>query len=216
MKKGFFLILEGVEGSGKSTVSSWLQEELQKLGYSVFLTREPGGKNSMVAEKIRSIILDKENNVLPLTEAYLFAASRAQHVEEVILPHLNNNEIVICDRFVYSSYAYQGGGRGLGIETIQKLNSWAIEKVTPDLVLLFDLDPKIGLQRKYQARQDLDRLDNEDLAFHLKVRNAYLELAKQYPQLIKIIDVNKPLEQVKQTVLQLVMQTIKEKHYEQH
>jgi len=213
MKKGFFLVLEGCEGTGKSTVGSWLQEQLQKAGYPVFFTREPGGKTSPVAEKIRSIILGKENNVLPLTEAYLFAASRAQHVEEVILPHLNNNEIVICDRFVYSSYAYQGGGRGLGVENIQKLNSWAIEKITPDLVLLFDLDPKIGLQRKYQARQDFDRLDNENLAFHLKVRQTYLQLAKQFSQLIKIIDVNKSLETVKQMVWETVTQKLKETRY---
>jgi dTMP kinase len=213
MTKGFFLIFEGEEGTGKSTVARWLKEELKKENCTVYLTREPGGNGSPVAETIRNIILDKSNNVLPLTEAYLFAASRAQHVEEIILPHLENNEIVICDRFVYSSYAYQGGGRNLGIDRIKTINSFAIEKVKPDLVLLFDLDPKIGLQRKRQNRQDFDRLDNEDLEFHYRVRNAYLKLAQEEPELIKIIDVNKPLEEVKQEVLVVVKNKLKEVSY---
>lgn len=213
MNQGFFLVLEGCEGTGKSTVGHWLEQELKEKGYPVFFTREPGGKGSQVAEKIRTIILDKENNVLPLTEAYLFAASRAQHVNEIIIPHLKNHEIVICDRFVYSSYAYQGGGRNLGFETIKSINSFAVQNVQPDLVLLFDLDPEIGLERKYSNRQDLDRLDNENLDFHLRVRQTYLTLAQEQPDLIKIIDVNKPLEQVKQDVFNEVMNRIKEVDY---
>jgi len=216
MNKGFFIVLEGGEGSGKSTVARWLKEKLEKEGYTVYLTREPGGNGSPVAEKIRNIILDKENNVLPLTEAYLFAASRAQHVNEIIIPHLNNHEIVICDRFVYSSYAYQGGGRNLGLEKIKIINSFAIENAIPNLILLFDLDPELGLQRKYQNRQDLDRLDNENLAFHLKVRQTYLQLAKQFPQLIEIINVNKPLEEVKQAVFKVVTQKLKEVSYDKN
>ncbi|MGC8651531.1 MAG: dTMP kinase [Minisyncoccia bacterium] len=212
--KGFLLVLEGCEGTGKSTVGHWLEEELKGQGYSVFFTREPGGNNSKVAEKLRNIILDKENNVLPLTEAYLFAASRAQHIEEVIIPHLNNNEIVICDRFVYSSYAYQGGGRNLGLETIKTINSFAIENVKPNLVLLFDLDPRTGLQRKYENRQDFDRLDNEDLEFHKRVRKTYLELAKEEPNLIKLINASKPLEEVEREVLEVVKNKLQEVHYE--
>jgi len=214
MNQGFFLVLEGCEGTGKSTVGHFLEEELKKQGYPVFFTREPGGKGSQVAEKIRTIILDKENNVLPLTEAYLFAASRAQHVNEIIVPHLNNHEIVICDRFVYSSYAYQGGGRNLGLEKIKIINSFAIENIKPDLILLFDLDPKLGLQRKYQNRQDFDRLDNENLEFHLKVRQTYLTLAQEEPDLIKIIDVNKSLEEVKQTTLLIVNKKLEEINYD--
>jgi len=216
MNKGFFIVLEGGEGTGKSTVAHFLEEELKKEGYLTFFTREPGGNGSLVAEKIRSIILDKSNNVLPLTEAYLFAASRAQHVLEIILPHLKNNEIVICDRFVYSSYAYQGGGRNLGIDRIKTINSFAIEKVKPDLVLLFDLDPKIGLQRKRQNRQDFDRLDNENLEFHYRVRNAYLKLAEEEPKLIKIIDVNKPLKEIKKEVLLVVKNKLKETNYDKN
>ncbi|MGB9763225.1 MAG: dTMP kinase [Minisyncoccia bacterium] len=211
--KGFLLVLEGCEGTGKSTVGHWLEEKLKSQGYSVFFTREPGGNNSKVAEKIRNIILDKENNVLPLTEAYLFAASRAQHTEEVIIPHLNNNEIVICDRFVYSSYAYQGKGRNLGIDRIKLINSFITDKIKPDLVLLFDLDPEIGLQRKHQSRQDFDRLDNEDLEFHKRVREAYLELAREEPNLIKLINASKSLEEVEREVLEIVKNKLQEVYY---
>jgi len=213
MNKGFFLVLEGGEGTGKSTVAKWLKVELEKKGYSTYLTREPGGNGSSVAEQIRGIILDKKNNVLPLAEAYLFAASRAQHVEEVILPHLNNSEIVICDRFVYSSYAYQGGGRGLGSKTIKTINKFAIQECSPDLVLFFDLDPTLGLQRKRQACQKFDRLDDETLKFHAKVRKTYLKLTKENSQLFRSIDVNQPIEKVQTDTWKELMDKIKEVNY---
>jgi len=216
MKKGFFLVLEGGEGSGKSTVTKWLKAKLEEKGYSVYLTREPGGNGSPVAEKIRSIILDKENNVLPLTEAYLFAASRVQHVQEVILPYLEQGKVVICDRFVYSSYAYQGGGRDLGMETIRMINSFAIQDCQPDLVLLFDLDPQIGLQRKRQGRQDFDRLDNETLKFHTRVRKTYLKLARENPQLFRVIDVDQPIEKVQTDAWKELINKIKEINYDKH
>jgi len=213
MTKGFFLIFEGGEGTGKSTVAKWLKTKLEEQGYKVYLTREPGGNGSPVAEKIRNIILDKENNVLPLTEAYLFAASRAQHVQEVIKPHLDKGEFVICDRFVYSSYAYQGGGRELGEEKIKMINSFAIQNCQPDLVLLFDLDPQIGLQRKRQGRQDFDRLDNETLEFHTRVRKTYLKLAQENPQLFRVIDVNQPIETVQNDTWKELINKIKEVNY---
>ncbi len=207
MTQGFFLVLEGGEGTGKSTVGRWLEQQLKERGYSVFFTREPGGNGSMVAEKIREIILNKNNNVLPLTEAYLFAASRAQHVEEIILPHLSNGDIVICDRFVYSSYAYQGGARQLG-DKVKIINSFAIEKVKSNLVLLFDLDPAVGLKRKYEGRQEFDRLDNETLQFHEKVRKTYLTLAAENPDLIKVIDVSKPIEEVEREAWQYLSKNL--------
>jgi len=213
MQKGFFLVLEGCEGSGKTTVGQWLLEQLAASGEKVFSTREPGGKGSLVAEKIRTIILDTQNNVLPITEAYLFAAARAQHVEEVIKPHLAKNEIVICDRFVYSSYAYQGGGRQLGLETIKRLNALAVGDLKPDLVLLFDLDPALGLERKRSHRQDFDRLDQEDLLFHQRVRNAYLELAQENSTLFKIIDAQKPLIEVESRALNYLKDKLKEVNY---
>lgn len=204
MKRGIFIVLEGGEGTGKSTIGKWLKQKLEKQGKKVFLTREPGGNGSPVAEKIRKIILDKDSNVLPLTEAYLFAASRAQHVREVIIPHLLNDEIVLCDRFVYSSYAYQGSGRKLGIENIKNINALAVDDCLPDLVLVFDLEPRLGIQRKQQACQDFNRLDNENLKFHQIVREAYLELARENSDLFKIIEVNKPLEEVEKEVWQQI------------
>jgi dTMP kinase len=216
MNKGFFLVLEGGEGAGKSTIAKWLEAKLKAQGYRVYLTREPGGNGSPVAEKIRSIILDKENNVLPLTEAYLFASSRAQHVEEIILPHLNNGEVVICDRFVYSSYAYQGGGRELGLKTIKTINKFAIQGCSPDLVLLFDLDPSLGLQRKRQSRQDFDRLDNETLKFHTRVRKTYLKLARENPQLFRVIDVDQPIEKVQTYAWKELINKIKEVNYDKN
>ncbi len=204
MKRGIFIVLEGGEGTGKSTIGKWLKQKLEKQGKKVFLTREPGGNGSPVAEKIRKIILDKDSNVLPLTEAYLFAASRAQHVREVIIPHLLNDEIVLCDRFVYSSYAYQGSGRKLGIENIKNINALAVDDCLPDLVLVFDLEPRLGIQRKQQACQDFNRLDNENLKFHQTVREAYLELARENSDLFKIIEVNKPLEEVEKEVWQQI------------
>jgi len=209
MNKGFFLVLEGCEGVGKSTVAKWLKTKLEEQGYNVYLTREPGGNGNPVAEKIRSIILNKENNVLPLTEAYLFAASRAQHVQEVILPHLKKGDMVICDRYVYSSYAYQGGGRDLGLKTIKTINEFAIQGCSPDLILLFDLDPTLGLQRKRQTRQDFDRLDNESLKFHTQVRKTYLKLARENPQLFQIIDANQPLEKVQEETWIILTNKIK-------
>lgn len=208
MKKGGFIVLEGVEGSGKGTLVLYLEQELKAKGIKVFTTREPGGKNCPVAEKIREIILDKNNNVLPLTEAYLFAASRAQHIREVIIPHLNQGEIVISERYVYASYAYQGEGRKLGIENIKKLNALAVDNVWPDLVIYLDLDPKIGFKRKIKAHQSFDRLEKEKLTFYNKVRRTYLNLAKKEPHLIKIIDASRPLEEVKQNVLNLVLQKL--------
>ncbi|MFA5392412.1 MAG: dTMP kinase [Candidatus Paceibacterota bacterium] len=216
MNKGFFLVLEGCEGTGKSTVVKWLKTELEKQGYNVYLTREPGGNGSPVAEKIRSIILDKENNVLPLTEAYLFAASRAQHVQEIILPHLERGEMVICDRFVYSSYAYQGEGRKLGLENVTKINKFATEDCQPNLVLLFDLEPQIGLQRKLQGRQDFDRLDNETLEFHTRVRKTYLKLARENPQLFRVINVKQLIEKVQTDTWKELINKIKEINYDKN
>lgn len=213
MEKGIFIVLEGVEGTGKGTLSLFLKQELEKRGLKVFMTREPGGKNSLVAEKIRELILHKNLNVLPLTEAYLFAASRAQHVQEIIIPHLNNGEIVISERYVFASYAYQGEGRGLGIENIKKLNELAVANVFPDLVIYLDLDPKIGLERKFKARQDLDRMDQEKIDFYNKVRKAYLKLAKENSQLFQVVDASKPLLEVKETTLNLVLEKIKKLIY---
>lgn len=208
MKKGIFIVLEGVEGTGKGVLALWLESELKSRGIPVFITREPGGRDCPIAEKIREIILDPHNNILPLTEAYLFAASRSQHVREVIIPHLSKGEVVISERYVYASYIYQGVGRGLGIENIKAINALAIDNVLPDLVIYLDVDPRIGLERKIKANQNFDRLELEKIDFYEKVRNAYLDFVKKEPNLIKLVDASKPLEEVKKIVLDLVLKKI--------
>ncbi len=207
-QKGIFVVFEGVEGCGKSTVIKWLVEKFQSEGYGIYLTREPGGKGSDLAEKIRQLILSPENNVYPETEAYLFAASRAQHVREVIAPHIEKGEIVLCDRFVHSSLAYQGVGRKLGQDQVNNINQLAIGKYWPDVVVLLDLDPVIGLSRKEEGHMSKDRIDSEVISFHQTIREAYLKMASEDDRFI-IVDASQSLEKVKEDVYRLITEKIK-------
>lgn len=162
-----FISFEGGEGSGKTTIIKQLKIDLEKQGFKVLQTREPGG--SEIAEGIRQIILNIANVKMdPRTEALLYAASRRQHLVEVILPALQNGNIVLCDRFVDSSLAYQGYARGLGINQIYELNRFAIEDLLPGLTIYLDLDPKIGLRRIKDNNRACNRLDLESLEFHKK------------------------------------------------
>lgn len=213
LKKGIFIALEGVEGSGKSTVGHFLAKELKKEGYKVYLTREPGGYGSKVAEKIRQLILDPKNKILPETEALLFAASRAQHSREIIKSQLLKRKIVLCDRFVDSSIAYQGYGRGLSAKKILEINRLAVGDCWPNLVLIFDLPPVIGLKRKKRGREKLNRLDKEKLKFHQKVRKAYLLMAQKEPKKYRLIDASKPLEEVKMKALKIIKDYLKNNKY---
>jgi len=155
--KGYFITLEGPDGSGKSTITKLLTSYLKDAGYDVVTTREPGG--TQISEKIRKIILDNDNTKMSyIAEALLYAASRAQHVHEKILPALKDGSIVICERFVHSSLVYQGIGRGLGIEKIKEINDFAIQGLTPDITLFFDVDPERALDRKTQRNKG-DRLN---------------------------------------------------------
>lgn len=165
-------------------------------GYPIVRTREPGG--TPIAEKIRDIILDKANtNLDPRAEALLYAASRRQHLIEKVWPALKEGNIVICDRFLDSSLAYQGGARGLGFSPVLKINLFATEAFYPDMTLLFDIDPKIGLSRISQtANREVNRLDLEALAFHRKVRRAFLKLAKKYADRYVIIDASRSFDEV--------------------
>jgi len=210
-KKGVFIVLEGVEGTGKSTVCQFLETALKKEGYMVYRTREPGGQGSPVAEKIRALILDPHHKIWPETEALLFAASRAQHVRDVIKPHLLKGEIVLCDRFIDSSIAYQGYGRKLTAQAILEINRLAVGKCWPDLIIIFDLPPAIGLKRKRAARYSFDRLDKEKLAFHERVRKGYKILARQNPKRYRLVDVSKPLSEVESEVLDLIKKFLKRK-----
>ena len=188
-----FITFEGPDGSGKSTIIQKVYDYLIENDYEVIKTREPGG--SPIAEKIRDLILDTENTKMGYrTEALLYAASRAQHVEETILPALNENKIVLCDRFLISSLAYQGVGRDLGIENVRKINEFAINGVFPDFVLFFDVDPITTLKRK-SSLDTADRLEKEGNNFHERVYNGYKEILNSEKN-IEIIDATQSVEDV--------------------
>lgn len=210
MKKGIFITLEGPEGAGKTTIVNLLTQKLETDGYQVLQTREPGGID--IAEQIRNVILDKQNTAMdPRTEALLYAAARRQHLVEKVLPALDKNYIILCDRFVDSSLAYQGYARGLGIDEVFSINSFAIDGKMPKLTLYFDIEPELGLERINQHKgREVNRLDLEDLEFHNKVREGYQELIKRYPKRIYKIDASKPIELVLQEVEQKVREVIEE------
>ena len=193
-----FVTIEGPEGSGKSSVTKEVVKLLEKDGYEVVLTREPGG--TPIAEQIRNVILDKENVKMDgMTEALLYAASRRQHLVEKVWPLSKAGKIIISDRFLDSSLAYQGGARGLGIDKILALNQYATDGYYPELTLLFDLDPRIGLARIAANKgREVNRLDLEKIDFHDSVRNTFLELAKRFSDRYVVLDASKPFDEVVQ------------------
>ena len=191
-----FVTIEGPEGSGKSSVTKEVVKRLEQEGFEVVLTREPGG--TPIAEQIRNVILDKGNTKMDaMTEALLYAASRRQHLVEKIWPLSDAGKIIISDRFLDSSLAYQGGARGLGIDKILELNQYAIDGRYPELTLLFDLDPRIGLARIAANKdREVNRLDLEKIDFHDSVRKTFLELAKRFSDRYVVLDASKPFEEV--------------------
>lgn len=191
-----FVTFEGGEGTGKTTAMKAVNDRLLKEGYSTVTSREPGG--TPIAEEIRNVILDKANTAMdPRTEALLYAASRRQHLVEKIWPALKEGKIVLCDRYLDSSLAYQGGARGLGIDEVLNINLFATEGTYPDLTLFFDLDPKVGLARiAANQGREVNRLDLEKISFHEKVRASFQELAKRYPDRYVTLDASKSLEEV--------------------
>lgn len=196
MTQGKFISIEGPDGSGKSSVIKQLANLLEADGYELVLTREPGG--SPIAEQIRQVILDVNNTAMdPLTEAMLYAAGRRQHLVDTILPGLAAGKLVLSDRFVDSSLAYQGVGRQLPLEDIWSINQLAIDGHLPDITLLLDLPAELGLERIYRAQgqRQFDRLDQENLTFHQEVRQAFLDLAAKEDR-IHLIDANQPIEAV--------------------
>lgn len=195
-KKGYFITSEGPEGAGKTTVMNLLGKRLIDEGYEVVMTREPGG--IMISEKIRDIILNNEHTMMESrTEALLYAAARRQHLVEKVLPALAAGKIVICDRFIDSSLAYQGFARGIGVEEIWAINKFAIGDTMPEKTLLFDIDPAVGLARiNAHKEREKNRLDVENLAFHQKVRAGYLSLVEKYPERIQVIDASQTIENV--------------------
>ncbi|WP_391206113.1 dTMP kinase [Psychrobacillus sp. L4] len=202
--KGYFISSEGPEGAGKTTVMNLLGVKLKNEGFDVVMTREPGG--IMISEKIRNIILDNEHIMMDShTEALLYAAARRQHLVEKVQPALDAGKVVICDRFIDSSLAYQGYARGVGVDEILAINQFAIGKTMPDKTILFDIEPKVGLARiEAHDNREKNRLDVESLAFHQKVREGYLSLVERYSNRIQVIDASRSLEIVLDEVYNVI------------
>ncbi|KXS45828.1 MAG: dTMP kinase [Candidatus Frackibacter sp. T328-2] len=198
--KGLFITLEGPEGAGKSTQIDLLASYLLKKGYQVVKTREPGG--TKVGDRIREVLLDdKLHNLQPKTELMLYSASRVQHVIEVIKPALGEGKVVLCDRFSDATLAYQGCGRQLNMELIKRLNLMSTTGLQPDITFILDIKPEVGLQRARDLAQDNsekgvgDRIEKEKISFHQRVRNGYLDLAKQEDR-FEVIDAHQDVETI--------------------
>jgi dTMP kinase len=205
--KGIFITFEGPDASGKTTQLKLLKEYLQGRGINPLMTREPGG--TPISEKIRSIILDKTNSeMLPMTEALLYAASRSQHVGEVILPALEEGRVVISDRYVDSSISYQGYGRGMG-EVISEINSHATGGLMPDMTILLKTDT--SKRRTRRSAEEEDRMDAQEDAFHKAVMDGYMELAKQYPERIVVIDGEQSIAEIAEKIKSLIDDMMKKR-----
>ena len=205
MKKGIFISIEGPDGSGKSTQIENIRRFFKEKDIEIVFTREPGG--TPIGERIRSIILDKNCSEMDyMTEALLYAAARAQDVAQVIKPALEAGKIVVCDRFVDSSIAYQGYGRNLG-QSVQTINNYAIDGCIPDLTFLMKIDPSIGKKR---IREDVqDRLEAEKVSFHQKVYSGYIELEKKYPDRIFGIDASRSISEIKADIYKKLEEVLK-------
>ncbi len=203
--KGFFISFEGVEGAGKTTVLEKLVGRLTDMNYDVLLTREPGG--IIISEKIRDIILDKDHvEMEKRTEALLYAAARRQHLVQKIIPALEEGKIVLCDRFIDSSLAYQGYAREIGIDNVLKINDFAIEGFMPSLTLYFDIEPEKGLKRISSNKdRERNRLDLETLEFHRKVYEGYQLLLKKFPDRIKKVNADQHVGAVTEDALRFII-----------
>ena len=204
---GLFITIEGPDGAGKTSILNELLPLLKKVAKTkIIQTREPGG--IPIAEEIRAVILDPKNDRMDeRTEALLYAAARRQHLVEKVLPALSEGSIVLCDRFVDSSLAYQGAGRRIGVSESARLNEFATEGTTPDFTLYLDIDSDTGLHRiKENRRGQIDRLDSEGLEFHQRVRHAYLKIAEENPERIYKIDARKSFEEVLQTSYRAIVE----------
>lgn len=201
---GLFISIEGSDGSGKTTVVHHLTKELEKRNIPVISSREPGGIR--ISEKIRDIILDPDNQEMSAaTEALLYAASRSQHIDQKIKPALKEGKVVICDRFVDSSLAYQGHARGLGIDEVYGINLFAIKDAIPDLTIFLNINAETA-KKRVEAREHLDRLELEEDTFHQKVKQGYKIICDKFEDRIVVIDANRPLEEVVQEALDLILE----------
>ncbi|HRZ87474.1 MAG TPA: dTMP kinase [bacterium] len=203
--KGLFITFEGVEGCGKSTQAQLLFDHLRERGYTVFITREPGG--TMVGKKIRELVLHKEyDGITQEAELFLYLADRAQHVSTVIKPHLDDGGIVICDRFADSTLVYQGFGRGIDPVFIKKANLTATQKIVPDMTFIFDIDTATGLKRaaatekEFAPKGSLDRIESAEAKFHDRIRSGFLQLAKKEPRRCRLMNGALPIKDLQRSV----------------
>jgi dTMP kinase len=207
--KGIFITLEGPEGAGKTTVIDMLLNYYQEKELQIIKTREPGG--IPISEKIRNIILDPKHTEMDArTEALLYAAARRQHLVEKVIPALNDGAIVLCDRFIDSSLAYQGYARGIDMDEIWEINQFAIGDTMPELTIYFDLDPRVGLARiNNTSDREINRLDLEKIEFHEKVQEGYYKVIERFPERIIKVDASKPLEQVLEDTVDIINRFLK-------
>ena len=203
MKKGLFITFEGIDGCGKTTQIELLKEELEKKGYTVLLTREPGAKG--LGEKFREILLNYDGEVSSNCESFLFLADRAQHIDTIIKPAINNGTIVLCDRHTDSTVAYQGYGRELNLEQIYQLNKIATNGIVPDITFILDIDIETSLQRIGKGR---DRMENAGREFFERVRNGYIKISKQEPERVKLLNGKSPIEEIQNTISNYVEKLI--------
>lgn len=204
MKKGLFITFEGADGCGKTTQLKLLAKYLTDKGFDILITREPGAKG--LGEKLREILLNYDGEVSDRCESFLFLADRAQHIDTIVKPALNNGKIVLCDRHTDSTVAYQGWGRGLDIEQINKLNTIATNGLKPDLTIVFDVDIETSMKR---VGNEKDRMESSGSEFFNKVRNGYLKIAENEPERVKVIDSTKSIEEIHKKVIALVSEMLK-------
>ncbi|XPF95337.1 dTMP kinase [Colwellia sp. RE-S-Sl-9] len=210
MNKGFMLVCDGSNGAGKTTVIKTIEQYLKNKGLDVVVTREPGG--TPIGEKIREVILDPSTpEMCNMTELMLFGAARAQHITEKIIPALTAGKVVISDRFDAATFSFQHYARGIDLDIIRKINNMALNGFSPDMNIILDLDPILGLERVKQRGEGLDRLEDERMEFLEKARNGYLTQAKQAPDKFTVIDASKKQEEVAKLVIDVVDKIIEKK-----
>jgi len=203
--KGFFVVIEGIEGAGKTTQARILEKKLKKEGYDVLRTREPGG--TWLGERIRRILLYSSGKLADKAELALYLSARAQFIEEVVKPSLNNGKIVIADRYVHSTIAYQGYGRGLPVSDVKRISLFIVGNIMPDLAFLIDIPPEIGLKRV----KGVDRFESLPLDFHRRVREGYLKISKENPFNMKVIDGKMGIEEISELIFHFTIKALRKK-----
>lgn len=203
MKKGYFITFEGIDGCGKSTQMARAVQKLTEQGFPVVATREPGG--TPISEKIREILISADNSeMVNECEILLYCAARAQHVREKIIPAMNEGKIVVCDRFQEATFAYQGFGRGLGVEVLKQFNSYATGGLDPDLTFIFDISVEASLSRLAKMEKKKDRLEQNGKDFFEAIRNGYLTIARDEPQRVRIINGEQNIDVISGQVLEII------------